>query len=94
MPHIVYILYSQRVDSFYIGETEDMAERLRLHNTHEFKNSYTKQASDWELYYSISCTSRGQARKIEQHIKRMKSRKYYENLQKYPEIAEKLLSKY
>jgi len=35
-----------------------------------------------------------QARMIETHIKRMKSRKYIENLMKYPAIAEKLKEKY
>ncbi len=31
---------------------------------------------------------------IENHIKRMKSRRYIENLIKYPEIGKKLLEKY
>jgi len=35
-----------------------------------------------------------QARKIEAHIKRMKSRKFIENLKKYPEIQERLIKLY
>ena len=33
-------------------------------------------------------------RKIESHIKNMKSRKFIENLKKYPSILENLLKKY
>jgi len=35
-----------------------------------------------------------QARKIEAHIKRMKSRKFIENLKKYPEIQKRLIKLY
>jgi putative endonuclease len=35
-----------------------------------------------------------QAHKIENHIKKMKSKKYIENLKKYPEISLRLLQKY
>jgi putative endonuclease len=31
--------------------------------------------------------------KIERHIKKMKSKKYIQNLKKYPEMVEKLLIK-
>jgi len=34
------------------------------------------------------------AGKIEIHIKKMKSKKYIQDLKKYPEIAQKLLKKY
>jgi putative endonuclease len=35
-----------------------------------------------------------QSRKIEKHIKRMKSKTFIENLKKYPELIEKLKRKY
>ncbi len=34
------------------------------------------------------------AGKIENHIKKMKSKKYIKDLKKYPEIAQKLIKKY
>jgi hypothetical protein len=37
------------------------------------------------------CATFTQARRIENHIKRMKSRKYIMNLKTYPEMMEKLL---
>jgi putative endonuclease len=42
---------------------------------------------------SIECTSFAQAREIESHVKRMKSKKYIANLKQYPEIIQKLLDK-
>jgi putative endonuclease len=42
----------------------------------------------------LESTSENQARLIEKHIKKMKSKTYIHNLVKYPEIAEKLLLKF
>ena len=92
--HFVYILYSKSSNKYYIGETEDISLRLIWHNTKHFQSSYTSNVSDWELYFIIECTDRSQARKIEAHIKSMKSRTYIENLKKYKDISEKLLQKY
>jgi putative endonuclease len=92
--YFVYILYSKTIDKFYVGETVDLAARLDLHNNGEFDLSYTKQARDWMLYFKLECPDRTVARRIELHIKKMKSRKYYENLLKYPEISKKLIKSY
>ena len=56
-------------------------------------NSFTKIAEDWELFLKIECKDIFEARKIERHIKKMKSKKYLENLKKYPEIIKKLKEK-
>ncbi|MGM0634534.1 MAG: GIY-YIG nuclease family protein [Bacteroidota bacterium] len=47
--HFLYILCSKSQDRFYTGETSNPSYRLDLHNEHQFKGSYTKMASDWEL---------------------------------------------
>ncbi|KIA97768.1 endonuclease [Flavobacterium sp. KMS] len=92
--HFVYIIYSPSKETYYIGETSDIQIRIQWHNLGQFKNSHTKIANDWTLFYSIECVDIYQARKIEKHIKSMKSKTYLLNLQKYPEITEKLLLKY
>ena len=94
MNHCVYILFSKKANSYYIGETSDLANRLHWHNTGEFKKSYTKIANDWEIFFVINCKNSIQARKIEKHVKKMKSKVYIENLLLYPEIINKLLEKY
>ncbi|MCC1485227.1 GIY-YIG nuclease family protein [Winogradskyella immobilis] len=92
--YCVYIIYSKTIDSFYIGETIDIESRIKQHNESFYETGYTKQTKDWILYYKIECNSRTQARKIETHIKKMKSKRYIQNLKKYPEIIEKLKNKY
>lgn len=90
----VYMLYSQTLDSFYIGSCENFDQRLKQHLTSNFENSFTRRASDWEKYLLIEDLEYLQARQIEGHIKRMKSRKYYRDLKSFPEIGKKLIEKY
>ena len=94
MSYYCYILYSKLVDTYYIGECIDIEQRMYEHNTGCYKQSYTSQTNDWKIYHLILCQSRSQARKIESHIKRMKSRVYIENLLKYPEITDRLITRY
>jgi putative endonuclease len=90
----VYIIYSKSIDKFYVGSCLNIVERLEQHNTHVFQVGFTHRANDWEVYYSKEITSQDLARKIETHIKAMRSRVYYQNLLKYPEIMDKLIEKY
>jgi putative endonuclease len=90
----VYIIYSKNLDKYYVGQTIDVERRIKEHNTGFYKSAYTSKTNDWVLYFFIECTSKSQGIKLEAHIKRMKSRKYYEDIKRYPEISEKLLLKY
>jgi len=92
--HFVYILFSEQTDKYYIGQTEDIGNRLLEHNSHSYKDSFTKIGSDWKLKTSLICDSKRQAIKIETHIKKNKSRKYVEDFIRFPSIGEKLLEKY
>ena len=88
--HWVYILYSERLDRYYIGETIDLNNRLNEHNTGFYKNSFTSKTNDWTLFVNIACDDVFQAKKIEKHIKKMKSKTYIKNLNFYPEIISRL----
>ena len=88
--NFVYILYSESLKKYYIGEALDLEQRVEQHNSGFYNSAFTKQVSDWILYHSIACDNRVQARKIETHIKKMKSIVYIQNLKKYPEISERL----
>ena len=90
----VYILQSKSLDKFYIGSCKNLTIRIAQHKNNEFSNSFTGKATDWELFLSIHDLNYQQARKIESHIKKMKSKKYIRNLIKYPGIIEKLKQKY
>ncbi len=92
--YFVYILYSESLDTYYIGETEDIEARIGQHNSGYYIRSFTSQVEDWELFLKNECKDRGHSRKIETHIKRMKNKKYVQDLKKYPEMISKLLGKY
>ena len=92
----VYILHSKQLDKFYTGfTTSSIQDRLKKHNLSLYgKNRYTAKAKDWTLFLSINVECNIQGLAIEKHIKKMKSKIYIQNLIKYPEIIERLLSKY
>ncbi|WP_299363451.1 GIY-YIG nuclease family protein [Winogradskyella sp.] len=90
----VYVMYSNSLDKYYIGETIDLDNRIKKHNSGFYGTSFTSQVKDWKLFYSIECENRNQARKIETHIKKMKSKTYIQSLKTYPEITIKLKQKY
>ena len=91
----VYIIRSLKTSRYYIGfTTKKVEDRVLEHNDVKFEDAFTKRDRPWELHFQIICESEKQARAIEAYIKKMKSRKYIENLLIYPEIVEKLLLKF
>jgi len=96
MQHSCYILFSPELDKFYTGYTSGSLEaRLDRHLKGYYGTSkYTHKVKDWVVFLEIECTSSNQARKIEAHIKSMKSKTYINNLKKYPEMIDKILKMY
>ncbi len=92
--YFIYIIYSASIDKYYVGHTVDVNVRLNQHNEGYYDDAFTSKASDWELFYYYSLESKRLATSIEFHIKSMKSKKYYHDLKKYPEIMEKLILRY
>ena len=92
--HTVYIIYSPSIDKYYIGETVDAQGRLERHNSKHYEQSYTRQADDWSLKLVLYCEDILHAKRIEKHIKSMKSRVYIENLISYSEMQHKLISRF
>ena len=91
----VYILFSKKNAKYYVGfTTESVADRLVKHNEGYYDDKWTEAGKPWDLVFTITCENPIQARKIERHIKSMKSTKYIENLIKYPEMTQKLLLKF
>lgn len=90
----VYILYSKKLDWFYIGSCKDLEHRINQHLNKGFPKSFTSKAEDWELFFSMDNLHYTLARKIERHIKSMKSKKYIQDLRKYAEISQNLVTQY
>lgn len=91
--NVVYIIFSVKLNRFYIGFTSDFDTRMEFHKNAE-SHKFTANADDWKLFLKIECTSKTQGLAIEKHIKKMKSKTYIENLIKYPDITSKLKEKY
>ena len=91
--YYVYIIYSKTIDRYYIGQTENIDERLEQHNTGYFLHSYTSKTKDWEIVLSMKCSSRKQSVNIESYIKSMKSRRFIndiiQNQQRVTEIIDR-----
>ena len=90
----VYILYSSKLDRFYVGSCLNLEVRLNEHKSKIYEDAFTATADDWRLFFSINDLNYKQARAIESHIKGMKSRKYIENLKKYNEMIGKLIARF
>ena len=91
--HFVYIIYSEKLDRYYIGETEDFNRRLIEHNTSFFKNSFTTITKDWVEFLKICCLDRTEARKLENFIKKMKNRSFIQRLKNEENMVLDILKK-
>ena len=68
-----YILYSEKTGKFYIGSTGDIEDRLYRHNSGQSK--YTKSGVPWKLVHTEEFSTRAQAVRRENEIKKWKSHK-------------------
>jgi len=90
-----YILYSVSLDKYYIGATaHDIDIRIIKHNSSFYGTSkYTSKTNDWELFLVIETLDYSHALRIEAKIKKMKSKIYILNLNKYEEMRILLYNK-
>ena len=89
----VYILYSASADKYYVGQTQDITQRLLEHNELS-ENSYTSKHRPWELQLALALPSRSAALRLERHIKSKKRRSYLEYLIRDEELQQKLMEEY
>ncbi|NOX16757.1 MAG: GIY-YIG nuclease family protein [Chlorobi bacterium] len=73
-----YILFSRSKNRFYTGSTNDLNRRFEEHNSGHTKS--TKSGIPWEFVFTKSFNNNSDARKFEMKIKKMKSRKFIEQL--------------
>ena len=85
-----YILFSLRLNRYYIGTTDDVFRRLEEHNNGFYEDAYTSKGIPWNLMLSVACDSSSEAYRLESFIKRMKSRKFIEKLLVDPEVVKSI----
>ena len=78
MTYYLYILYSETTDHYYVGSSSDPEKRVLQHNAGA--TTSTKPGRPWEIVYSETFSTKTQALKRENYLKRMKSRVYLESI--------------
>jgi putative endonuclease len=70
--YYVYIIESQTIKRYYIGQTDNLQARIERHNSG--KNLSTKAYVPWELKWWKEYETRAEAIKTEKRIKGIKKR--------------------
>ena len=73
-----YFIYSSKLNKYYVGACIDLDRRLNEHNIGHSK--FTSTGLPWELKYKKEFSTLVEAKQYEAKIKKMKSRKYIEEL--------------
>ncbi|HMT10693.1 MAG TPA: GIY-YIG nuclease family protein [Ignavibacteria bacterium] len=74
----VYVLKSVQCDRFYIGQTMDLEERLKWHNSPRAR--WTKRYQPWEIVYKETFATRSEAILREAELKALKNIRSFLNL--------------
>jgi len=81
MSYFVYILYSPSTNSFYKGQTHDLAARITRHNNGWEK--FTSVGKPWILLWYTSKPNRTEALALEKKLKNLSRQKTIELMLKY-----------
>ena len=83
MSYHTYILYSKRMDRFYVGSTAHLQKRLLQHNNRE--SSYTAAGVPWILLWNTEKVSRMEAEELERKLKNLSRLRKIQFMKKYSE---------
>ena len=81
MSYFVYILYSEKYDRYYIGQTQETLLRLRRHN--KGLEKATAPYIPWEIKCAIKKLTRGEAMILEKKLKNLNRQKLLKFIAKY-----------
>ena len=84
--YFIYIIYSKKLDRYYVGTTDDVLKRMGEHNSGFYSEAYTVKGVPWVLRLSFECESGEKAYGIEKFLKRIKSRIFLEKVIVNPNI--------
>ena len=71
---IVYILYSEITFKHYTGQTDNLENRLKRHNSG--LSLSTKSGKPWKIIYHIAFSTRSESINLEQKIKKRGAKRY------------------
>ncbi|MBI4115111.1 MAG: GIY-YIG nuclease family protein [Candidatus Omnitrophica bacterium] len=78
MGYLVYVLKSRKNGSRYIGSTQDLANRLKEHNSG--RNISTQNKGPWDVIYSETFPTRFLAERREKFFKSGRGKEVLKNL--------------
>ena len=81
MSYFVYIIYSEKFDRFYTGQTQDCSKRIDRHNRGLEKA--TAPYSPWKFVCIIEKETRAQAMLLEKKLKNLNREKLAKFIAKY-----------
>jgi putative endonuclease len=73
-----YILFSEKLNRYYIGQSHDVESRLSEHNSG--KGIYTGKTQDWVLVFSQQFDTRAEAMHFETKIKNRGAKRFISGL--------------
>lgn len=76
--YYLYILHSNSADKYYVGIAADYKKRWTEHNNGESR--FTSAYNDWKLVAAFEFSSKAEAARMEQYLKKSKSRRLVEEL--------------
>lgn len=81
MIYSVYAIYNRKHDKIYIGQTDNIEKRLKLHNDKIFKGSYTARFDgEWELIHQEQFLTRQDALLRERKLKNYRGRQFIRSI--------------
>jgi putative endonuclease len=77
MDFVVYILFSDHLQKYYVGQTSDLEKRILDHNLG--KSAFTSKGIPWKLVHIFACSNRSEAIRLETSIKRRGIKRYLQD---------------
>ncbi|TVZ27915.1 putative endonuclease [Gillisia sp. Hel_I_86] len=71
---LVYILFSEKSSRYYVGQTIDIKERLKRHNSGRVNS--TKYGMPWKIVLQMEVSNRSEAMLLESKIKKRGAKRY------------------
>jgi putative endonuclease len=77
MKYGVYILFSETLQKYYVGQTGDIEKRVLDHNAG--KANFTSKGIPWRLIHFFECLDRSEAIRLETSIKKRGITRYLQD---------------
>ncbi len=74
--YFVYAIHNHKNNKIYIGQTKDLATRLKLHEEKLFKGFTARFDGEWKLIYKEQVSDRKEALKRERQLKSYRGREF------------------